>query len=1116
MSNLTPEQLKVVNRKNGDLVVTASAGSGKTKVMTLRYVKLVTDDVADVDDILCVTFTKLASEELRSRLEDGLKKALASETDPKKAARLKEQLKKLPSAAISTVDSFCNTLVRKYFYAVDVDPQFSIIDKTVSDKLKLVAADEAFEKLYEAGDERLLLLLKTFIRSRSDRELKELVIKTYEFLSSEYDGDAYLDKSLSLYAPEGVKNVVNALIDGFIDKCELLRASAESLSLRCKEAGIDSYVGFLSMLFSGLDYLKEKRTEEAFFAAMPKSVRKPSVRKGNDEERAELSDLVGSILERYKALYKTYGEALDLPEKEYRAGEAGKVLEALIFVVKVFGGEYTAQKREISSLDYNDLERLADKILSVPEILKEVKEQYKFVFVDEYQDTNGLQEALFSRLNDGDLFIVGDEKQSIYGFRGCDSALFESHISGAESDELVSLDKNFRSSRAVVDAVNNVFGAVMTARTVGRNYADNPMIYGDLYGEEQGVAEIVLFSKRKKEKATLPAGVYSVEKHLRSLAASKTYGEEKVVADIIEKVYGTKYHALDNSGKLVEKEIGFKDIAVLTRTNGGVSESVAAELISRNIPVFSDSEKSIGGYPEIKLVVSILTAIESSGKEDYSLVTALRSPVGGLNDEQLFLIRKTYKDGSFYEAANAYRVGVIDEVSIKLNEFFEYIGRLKTLSFVESAASIMKRIVADKRLDIALMASPFGSLKVRRIERLISSCEGGGETLTVREFLRRSDAVLANLTLSFTDGEGAVRIMNVHQSKGLEFPVVILCELGKNFYAMDKRDSVTFSRHGGVGLKYYDVKSKTVYPTVVKAYVDIENEKNTLKDAARLMYVAMTRAMFALYMVVGTEITTRRFGGEAEFAKRPCDFLAATDCAVTEYVSDGKEVEKTETRLFPKEYDGDERARATIEKMMKFVYPYADDISVPVKRTVTDVVRSKAEKEELTPADRPMFPAENPETGNAYHKFLQHCSFSPEKVKSDLDEMKRRGLIGEDELTLLDENALIKITACPVFATFDGWKIYREQPFTAFIPASLVEGKGEADVLVQGVIDFLAIRGDEAVVIDYKYSSRGEEGLKKAYGKQLELYACACRKVLPIKSVKTYILNLKSCELIAL
>ncbi|MBR1891524.1 MAG: PD-(D/E)XK nuclease family protein, partial [Clostridia bacterium] len=731
----------------------------------------------------------------------------------------------------------------------------------------------------------------------------------------------------------------------------------------------------------------------------------------------------------------------------------------------------------------------------------------------------GVQEKIFSLLERNNLFIVGDGKQSIYGFRGCDNTIFEERIKRAKPEELVRLDKNFRSSRAVIDFVNKVFSAVMTTNTFGENYADNPMIYGELYPEDYGICEIVGFSKSKSAKKIFDRGVYGVKKHLDFMREERGAGEEDKVVEIIDKVYGKEYSTVDKSGNVVKKKIGFADIAVLTRTSKDLSDRIVDTLIACGVPVASNSRRSIGEYPEIKTVSAILYTILDDGRDDYRLATALKSPVGNLTDDQLAAIRKAFKDGTFRQAVNAYRTERIDDITIKLNEFFDYIARLRLYSDFEGVGKILRRLVKDKRLDLHLLSGRFGQVRLNRLERLIAECEKEGEAFTLASYAESEESLLKNLYVNFSEGENAVKVMNVHQSKGLEFPVVIVCELGKNFYKADAGNKLIMSRKHGLGIDHYDYATKVKTPTIVKKYLEELNKKTTLSEAVRLFYVALTRAKFALYLLVDGELKAERTAGEETSACCWKDFLCSSDAV---FIPDSgeneqlKPMQKTVERQVVLPPNADKNAYDRIKKYFDYRYPFAEDVNLSVKRTVTEVARKffESDFERTEQPVRTVFNSDAREIGTTYHSFLEKCDFYGEDAKTQLDKLVESGKMSESQRALMDDALLDRILKGRLPELVKGYDLYREQPFICLVPSEKIGEAGGGQTLIQGVIDLLAVRKDQAVIVDYKYSVKSDKALVESYGKQLELYAFAAEKVLGKKVGAVYLFNIRSNSLI--
>ena len=791
--------------------------------------------------------------------------------------------------------------------------------------------------------------------------------------------------------------------------------------------------------------------------------------------------------------------------------EVERTVSDLFYVEKAFNDAFSAQKEEICGLDFSDVLHHAYEILCIDEIAKEVAADYKYVFVDEYQDTNAVQDAIFRRISKDNLFIVGDVKQSIYGFRGCDSDVFAQHVL-AGGENLIRLDKNFRSAPAVIKAVNDVFSDLMTAKSAGLDYRSNPMEYGELYDSE-GIVKTVVFGKEDGEKPTtsIPKGVYSVEKHLKTLTKNEFNAEAECIVDVVDKVLGTKYYVLVG-GERVEKTVDFGDVAILTRTNKGLADKVIAKLVEAGVPVSSSSERSVGEYPEIKMLTGVLEAVECSGKLDYPLATALKSPVGGLKDEDLMCIRRKVEGGTFYSACKKYIEREDDQTSKKLVEFFEYINTLSLFAQFEGVDGVLKRIIADKDVETFLLRSRFGKIKLKRLERFVSALEAGGQNMSLEFFVKNEDAIFKKMTISLAAGENSVRVMTTHQSKGLEFPVVILCQLSRNFTLVDHKQKLTLSREYGVGVNYYDADTRTKYPTAVKSYISWRADDMIRREELRLLYVGMTRAKYALYLISSKQLP--KTSGELDRFSANCalGFLPIVGECVNKTCSGSDPAAPQDKKvLLTGRNDG--ALLKEIERKLSFRYPYEGDVTLSVKRTVSDVVSSQNyEIEDVEPAAKPLYYKEETgvDMGNAYHKFLQHCDLSCEIVENEPSRLMAEGKLCREEFDRLDVQKLKNILKSDLFKRLQGYKLYREQPFIAYLDASDVGEVGSEKVVVQGVIDLLAVKGDEAIVVDYKYSVKGEEGLLRTYQKQLDLYGLAVEKVLGLEVKEKYLLNLLS------
>ncbi len=1112
MSKFTKEQEQVINHTDGSIMVTASAGSGKTRVMVERFIKLVTEGRARVREVLAVTFTRLAAGELKERLKKALYDKIREGGE--NAERLKEEIDDLPVADISTIDSFCSNVVRKYFYVAGVSPSFKVLDPSEASAIKEKAAQETLERLYEENDDDLELLLKVFRKKRSDKVLISRIIGLYDFADSEKDGVSFFDRYVDNYTLEGAKRVENELIALYIKKFKALTKPFYALRTRAFEMEAGKYVEYCSSFISYMNMLEEEPDLEGLSLYFSADRTKPSVKTKDDPLKKALSDDISFAKDKLGKVITQAKNTLCDEERYEKVTATLPIVKALVKLTKLFAEEYSREKADASSLDYGDLEHLCYKVLQSDEAREEIAGSYKYVFVDEYQDTNGIQEAIFSLIDRNNLFVVGDVKQSIYGFRGSDSDIFLNGLKRHEADgkTTVNLSVNFRSTKGVLSCVNNVFGEIMTEESSGIDYAAEPMQYGGLYGDYVGSAAICRLSlENETEKDDL--GVYGVLKHLEKEREEKPLGEENLVRLIVEQNIGQEY--FDPSiGKT--RPITFKDIAVLTRTNSGLSDRIVGELARGGIPVISDSKRSIGEYPEINLVVGILKTISTAGRDDIALACALKSPLAGMTDYEMYAVRAAdeTKDDTFYAAAKKYDKD--DVVGEKLKNFFDYLEELRLFSAFSDAATVLRKIVADKKIDLELLSEPLGEFKVRRLERFIAECSK--LSLTVEGFLSRADELLKNMTVSVSGGDSSVKVMSIHASKGLEFPVVILTELDRALYSLDKREEIFLDRKAGIGVKYYDFDTRVSGANLVRDYVGFIRTEATARDETRLLYVAMTRAEYKLYMVTTSEISEERNGSEAAYAGKASNFLCMRDCDYFEYTKDDLLLASAECApsLAMPLTNGKEADIRLIERFLSFKYPFEKDLGLSLKKTVTEINEKYGDEEERIKSvysDEKPFGAKTTEEGNAYHKFLQHASFGA-NATGEIERVFSSGILSEEEIALIDKDKMQKILANEIYEKLIGYELFREQPFIALVPPEKAKEEGDEPVLVQGVIDLLAIRGDEAVIVDYKYSAKSDEKLVESYVGQLSLYAYAVEKVLHKKVTHKYLFNLNRSHLV--
>ena len=1115
----TPEQQAAIDAA-GEVLVSASAGSGKTFVMIEKMIALILSGKADVSSVLAVTFTNLAAGEMKERLRAALSARINAEPDPAVRARLKAQLSEVPSADVCTLHAFCVNVIRRYFYEAGIDGNFRVLEETEADKLRERAVARAFDALLEQDSPRFASLCRAFAGSRGFGRLREVVRKAHEKVISRADYTDFLGGIAAKYTESAFDALAAEALAPVRAAAERLRGKCIALSAACEpflRAGLftEKHVAFLE----GRRALAEEvlAAEDVFAAAKLfeglKLMSKPpntKLKAAGSEGALALDERMASLKEEVDGLKKMLAAFRPREEELAVFLSSGEIAAGLAEAVLAYDAEYAALKRRAGGLDFSDLEHKCLALLEIPRVGAEVRGRYTHVFVDEYQDVNPAQERILSLVAGENVFMVGDAKQSIYGFRGCSPAFFSEKYELLRGEgRALTLNGNFRSCTAVLEAVNRLFSGVMTRESCSVDYAGTSVMAAGSPAQEGGRVRIE-FVPEAEEKERAQRDVYSVAANLGP-AEDEEFAEGALIADIILQETGSARHDPSAGG---EARTDFGDIVVLTRSMTGRAGRIVAELVRRGIPVAAAAEVNICDYPEVKTMIALLQFLDN-GAQDIPLAASLKSAAGGVTDEELARIRLAGKrpggkDEPFYLACERYAAEGTDALAAKLRAFFARAASLRLRMQVKGAAEVLAALLAETGMEADLLARPCGAERVRRVRRLIEEC---GQ-LSVSAFLDKLKSGGYRVGFSESGGGNAVRVMTMHAAKGLEFPVVIAAGMNARFSDKDLR-GVLFDDEWGFAPNAYDFEARTRSETILRTVVHGRLVRRRAADEMRLLYVALTRAKSALHLVFSEE---KPFSPERA-AEASCfadfvDLTAFRDCYAPVF---GGRLEPPAERVFTAG-EADEAARDAVRAMYRAPYPHAAALGLPVKTSPSQLLRERREGAAAVPAaegetDADRRAAEefytspaDAATGTAYHAFLENVDFSAPPA----EEIARvRAQLPPEQAALLDDAHLASILAMPVFASLRGAALRREQPFLLGLPASrLYPGASEDTVLVQGVIDLLAVRGEEAVVVDYKYSSHSEEQLKQDYAAQVDLYVAAASQWPGVRRVSAYLVNI--------
>ncbi|MDR1540628.1 MAG: helicase-exonuclease AddAB subunit AddA [Clostridiales bacterium] len=878
----TEEQLAAINTTGRDLLVAAAAGSGKTAVLVERIMRLIANNEkpVDIDRLLVVTFTEAAASEMRERIEKALVAKLEADPDDERATR---QLALLPMASICTIHAFCRKIMKQYFNLVDLDPEFRVGDEAELKLIRFQVMEDLFEEEYALEDNAdFFELVECFGGGKTqDIGLGELVERLCDFIeSSPYPADT-LNKYEAMFSLESeerldktpwaqiLKNEAARELEGVLESI----SRAESI---CREAeGPDRYLAALSsdrdqalaILRASHGALEELYQEILAWKPMKLPAYRKSDERSSEAQREkvkairqkEIKDRISGIREDcfFKSPEAMAKDVMDLQG----------LVSKLARLARIFRANFAEAKKERNLVDFSDMEHFCIEILLTdkaddpsPTIAaKELKARYVEVMIDEYQDSNALQELILTAASGASRFMVGDVKQSIYKFRRANPYLFidkyerfSSDAGNSEGGLRIDLSKNFRSRASVLNACNFFFSQIMD-KTVGEvAYDSKQALYPgaefpskrlELYKTEVDLVEYV-----KPEKEDDAQDEPDEKNKLEEL--SKQALEAQVIAQRIKSFLDPKdpLMVLDAATRDL-RPCRMGDIVVLARSIAGVSNIISDELKRLDIPAYADASASFFDSIEVITAMSFLRAIDNP-RQDLHLVTILHSPVYGLSPDELMDVRQAAENGSFYGCVKAYmELGLDTRASRRIKAFMEDLSRWRKRCVFLPVSGLISEVYEDTGYFNMAGAMPAGAvrqgnlraLREKAVEYETTTFKGLFQFIRYMERLKASGADMAVNGQAPGGGE-FVRIMTIHKSKGLEFPVVVVAMLGKNFNMADEKENIIFHQELGLGPVRFDVLQRTKSNTLPHFALSKKIRLENLSEELRVLYVALTRA----------------------------------------------------------------------------------------------------------------------------------------------------------------------------------------------------------------------------------------------------------------------------------
>ncbi|MBM7653735.1 helicase-exonuclease AddAB subunit AddA [Neobacillus cucumis] len=887
----TNDQWKAIAARDRDILVAAAAGSGKTAVLVERIIQkiLSIDEPIDVDQLLVVTFTSASAAEMRHRIGEALEKAIDQNPESR---NLRKQLSLLNKAAISTLHSFCMEVIRKYYYLIDIDPGFRIADETEAQLIRDEVMEELFEEEYGKQDnESFFNLVDSFTNDRNDAALMDIVRSIYDFAQSNPTPDSYLEKIVSMYQVEETTSIEELpFIDALLFDIKLQLEAAKEMIKQALELTklpngpaprAENLLDDLQVIDT-LMSAKQDSWNTLYQAMQTWSFTRAKPVKGDhfDKELAEKAQKL-----RDKAKKKIQGIKDELfirrPESFLRdMQEMLPLIEALAYLVKEFSMRFAKAKREKGLVDYNDLEHFCLAILTesiteqgefLPsEAANSYRHHFKEVYCDEYQDTNMVQETILKLVTGedeetGNLFMVGDVKQSIYRFRLAEPQLFLSKynrftVDGYKSGLRIDLAQNFRSRKEVLDATNYLFKQIMGVKVGEIQYDEAAELRnGAPYPENiEYPVELILIDQnaesQKSEEQDTDSEIDMVEFDAADLEQSQL--EARGIAAKIKELIGNGTPVYNTKTK-VERPLMYRDVVILLRSMTWAPQFME-EFKQQGIPIYANLSSGYFEATEVSIMLSLLRVIDNP-YQDIPLASILRSPIVGLNEEELSKIRITRKRGSFWEAVTAFCLSKTAEDNEpfyrKVQTFFDLLKEWRSLARQGSLSELIWQLYRDAQFYDFVGGLPGGKQRQANLRALYDRARQYEQTSFrglfrflrfIERMVERGDDLGAARALG--EQEDVVRIMTIHSSKGLEFPIVFMAGMARNFNMTDIRKPYMLDKEHGFASKYVDAKKRISYPSLPQIAFKQKKKMEMLAEEMRVLYVAMTRAKEKLYM----------------------------------------------------------------------------------------------------------------------------------------------------------------------------------------------------------------------------------------------------------------------------
>jgi len=1169
--NYTKEQEQAIFLRGKNIMVSAGAGAGKTRVLVSRMAELIMDKEhpIEADRFLVMTFTNAAAAEMKERIGTELEERLEKDPDN---LYLRKQIRKIRQADISTIHSFCNHLIRTHYNELAIDPSFRIGEEGELFLLRQQAVEQVLEEAYASGRESFLQFVEAYAPGKNDTVLEEMIEDLYHFSRSFPNADGWFEKT-------GKEAAILAGKDGWDTSAAvtllLSKAQKESLQIQeelyqllesVTEDSPEKYTGLLQEIKEYIDSLTQAKDYNSYYKVLSQKSISSFPRASQKEKEWELYEEVKEFHQKVREQINSQKENVFTTPAEELQREAAVIyplLEEYMALTKRFAEIYFLCKKEKNVYDFDDLEHFALELLvesydkqgeaQPSETAKELSKKYKMIFVDEYQDTNLVQETILEMLlnkKHNSLFTVGDVKQSIYRFRQARPDLFlrrkDQYISQADAGVSIELRDNFRSAPGVLTFTNYIFSQLMEKEFGGVDYNEKTALRpgdGGSMMQDEETSEILFFQKD-------------------SASALKEVPEDILAESAV---------ICKRIKELIEEGYHYGDMVILLRSGAGRMEPMAEFLEQEGIPVSCDNKTGYFQTREITVMLNYLSIVDNI-YQDIPMASVMLSSIGKFTEEELVKLRVLIEEPvrgkyTLYDFMRLYmQEGTEEELKKKIRDFLMDLLYFRQQKKEQPLSTLLWDIYERTGFYYDVQLMPDGEKRKENLLMLLKKAEDYEKTVFKGLFyfnrymkqLKSYEIEMGEAGTSMEE-EDVVKIMTIHKSKGLEFPVVFVSGLSKKFNRMDLNKAVLCHPELGIGMECVNTTLRFHHPSLMKKAIQEKVWKDTLEEEMRILYVAMTRAKRKLILTGVIKSEELEAGMRASIQAQKWRAGSMMDWILPVMAEQFRNTDKIwlKARLFSwsdieELFNAREREEATfsyrhfiekyvegqdsslIKKAFSHVYPNMEATKWKRKYSVSElkslsqitlpneesVVYEPDEEERIIPQ---FLKEEREEVGGAakgtiVHKIMEMLPFAKIQTKKQLF----------DWITDLEQNypESKQISAKWLYRGIEAFlfseqgekirkmdeagKVKKELPFTVGLPVSLINQDTEAEdtVVVQGVIDACADMGNHLCLIDYKTDQikEGEEQqLLDRYGNQMLYYKAALEQILEKRVSEIYL-----------